>query len=119
MSKVLSMRVDDDVYSFYRENSEEVRNEFLLLIRKMMNKKRSSVYRRLKFYLDTKLENQDVVTALEVYNRLKINETDLLSLLEQYAFDNDDVILDSPDTTDDLSINQILNMVKIKKRVRK
>ena len=116
MSKTISLRIDDDLADFYKDNSDEIKPLLIEVIKKMKYKKKNAHYRKVKFYIDTKFEEKNEVSALEVFNRFRINMIDLIKMLEQYAFENDKVILREPDDIDNLPLNKILNLVKLKKR---
>lgn len=116
MSKTISLRIDDDLADFYKDNSDEIKPLLIEVIKKIRYKKKNARYRKVKFYIDTKFEEKNEVSALEVFNRFRIDEIDLIKMLEQYAFENDEVILCEPDDIDNLPLNKILNLVKLKKR---
>ena len=116
MSKTISLRIDDDLADFYKDNSDEIKPLLIEVIKKIRYKKKNAQYRKVKFYIDTKFEEKNEVSALEVFNRFRINMIDLIKMLEQYAFENDKVILCEPDDIDNLPLNKILNLVKLKKR---
>ena len=116
MSKTISLRIDDDLADFYKDNSDEIKPLLIEVIKKIRYKKKNAQYRKVKFYIDTKFEEKNEVSALEVFNRFRINMIDLIKMLEQYAFENDKVILREPDDIDNLPLNKILNLVKLKKR---
>jgi len=116
MSKVIGIRVNDEIAELWK-NDDEFKNKVMTLLLKVASEKTNKKVKKVFYFLNGAFKEKSEITALEVFNQFR-DVPDIVGIMEQYALENDNVVLESPDPDmiGKLPLNRLLSLVKLRKK---
>jgi len=116
MSKVIGIRVSDKIAELWK-NDEKFKNKVMTLILRVASERTDKKAKKVFYFLNGAFKEKSEITALEVFNQFR-DVSDIIGIMEQYALENDNVVLESPDpdTIGKLPLNRLLSLVKLRKK---
>jgi len=108
--------VNDEIAELWK-NDDEFKNKVMTLLLKVASEKTNKKVKKVFYFLNGAFKEKSEITALEVFNQFR-DVPDIVGIMEQYALENDNVVLESPDPDmiGKLPLNRLLSLVKLRKK---